>query len=1221
MLRWRLISAFTGALLCALLVSSAQAADAVQVRGGEHAEGYARIAVEWPSPVKFDAQLANETLTIKFVRPFTAQLSALLGELQHYVASVMQSADGTSIVAKLKKPVEIKMTTVNKTIAAIDLVAKSPVPQAKNAAVPAAAKADQAKIAKEKAANTKSDGIKQESKADSAKKPEPIKAGPPRQAMTEALSDALQPAVGAPINLLTPAPIASSLAQEMSKPPSPSPEVMSVAADKQAAEAVQVRGAEHGETFARVAVEWPSPVTFEATIEGKTLVVKFARPFTAKLAPLAKQLDHYVESVEQGNDGKTIIAKLKRPVEIKTTTVNGTIASIDLIARAMAAPDKTAPKTASAKTAELATPTRKPDVRKKEAKASAPKLEPPKPESVKEVAAIVPPAIKSPAAASMPAPVGASPPSIAADPSSPATTAGRSGNRGPEGQKPALTPVLILDNDRASIRFDWPAPTGAVIYRRGAAIWVVFSTPSTLDLSGVRGRGQPMLQTIDDVGAEGATALRLVTADGINPSVRRAGASWIIDLKRQRVAPDTPIVVDPRYGANTSSVELHVREAAAPLRLRDPILGDTLMIVPIGEIGRGINTTHDFVDFRLLPSVQGIVIRPNSDDLRIRSEADTVHITRPQGLVLSDERDRLLGRAIPKAHRLFDFAGWSGPRIQSFADRRVALERAITTAAPGGRTRPRLELARFFFANLLAPEALSVMAQITRDDPKAASEAGFRSLKGGACLLAGFDDCAAQEFGQSNLDEEPEAALWRASLAATKGDGPAAVQQFLRGANLLSAYPKALRNRFALQAAETFIDGDMASAAVPLLTLVLDDRPERAEQAMGLYLRGRVQQELGELDRAIALWDKAIAMDDRKARSRALYARAIASYEAKKASRAETIKALEAMRFAWRGDNFEFTLLRRLGELKLADKDPEGGLDTLHLAASYFPDLPMAKEVTKEAADSFADLFIGKAAEDLSPVKALAVYDAYQDLEPEGDRHDAIVKKLVDRLVSVDLLDRAAVLLEKQIKTRLAGLDKARSATQLALLRLMDHQPDAAIAALDIDVAAGLTPELTRQRQELKARALLDLNRAPEALTMLANDNSRDAYRLRADIYWRQHDWKNAARIFSQLAGSPPADGSLEPDPSRLVLSWAAALTLDGDQAGITRLRQDYGRAMAGTPVADAFNIITGDAGAAAAGGGSPTEIAERVAQIGMLQNFMTAYKQRLANDKLSAIN
>ena len=40
-------------VLCAIAVLPAAAAETVAVRAGEHAEGYARIAVEWPAPAAF----------------------------------------------------------------------------------------------------------------------------------------------------------------------------------------------------------------------------------------------------------------------------------------------------------------------------------------------------------------------------------------------------------------------------------------------------------------------------------------------------------------------------------------------------------------------------------------------------------------------------------------------------------------------------------------------------------------------------------------------------------------------------------------------------------------------------------------------------------------------------------------------------------------------------------------------------------------------------------------------------------------------------------------------------------------------------------------------------------------------------------------------------------------------------------------------------------------
>jgi len=79
--------------------------------------------------------------------------------------------------------------------------------------------------------------------------------------------------------------------------------------------------------------------------------------------------------------------------------------------------------------------------------------------------------------------------------------------------------------------------------------------------------------------------------------------------------------------------------------------------------------------------------------------------------------------------------------------------------------------------------------------------------------------------------------------------------------------------------------------------------------------------------------------------------------------------------------------------------------------------------------------------------------------------------------------------------------DAMRMATAFYLAR----KPIAALATLD-GVAGGpggrdIDPNLLRQRQQLRARALLELRRGGEALAILADDNSVDADQLRADNY------------------------------------------------------------------------------------------------------------------------
>ncbi len=254
----------------------------------------------------------------------------------------------------------------------------------------------------------------------------------------------------------------------------------------------------------------------------------------------------------------------------------------------------------------------------------------------------------------------------------------------------------------------------------------------------------------------------------------------------------------------------------------------------------------------------------------------------------------------------------------------------------------------------------------------------------------------------------------------------------------------------------------------------------------------------------------------------------------------------------------------------------------------------------------------------MPPLKALALYEEYHEVTPAGAKGDELIEKLVDRLVAVDLLDRAATLLENQVQFRLSGKDKARVATRLALVQLLDRKPNAALATLDTAAGAkdgrDISPDLLRQRQQLRARALLELRRGDEALAILADDRSVAADQLRADIYWRDKNW-----TFGRLAEAARVrEGQLDEEAARTILNWGTALTLAGDQPGIAKLAATYGSAMEASPFRDAFRVI---AGGGVTSSGDIRQLAGKVAQVADLQGFMASYRERLAKQKLSAIN
>src|SRR5690349_9716009 len=135
-------------LLALLAAAPASAADLVTVRAAQHdAEGFGRIAFDWPSPVTYAAQIEGGRLRLHFARPLSGAVEVIAKRLGGYLDDVRLGADGTTIEARLRRPATLRSFTSGHTIA-IDLVAaESGAAPAAKPASPAATHAAAAKPA------------------------------------------------------------------------------------------------------------------------------------------------------------------------------------------------------------------------------------------------------------------------------------------------------------------------------------------------------------------------------------------------------------------------------------------------------------------------------------------------------------------------------------------------------------------------------------------------------------------------------------------------------------------------------------------------------------------------------------------------------------------------------------------------------------------------------------------------------------------------------------------------------------------------------------------------------------------------------------------------------------------------------------------------------------------------------------------------------------------
>ncbi|NQU58246.1 MAG: tetratricopeptide repeat protein, partial [Rhodospirillales bacterium] len=768
----------------------------------------------------------------------------------------------------------------------------------------------------------------------------------------------------------------------------------------------------------------------------------------------------------------------------------------------------------------------------------------------------------------------------------------------------------------------------AAVFRRVGYLWVVFDKNTAMNLTDLKVAGGNIIRSIEQIPNESATLLRLATVSGINPTMKRDGLAWILEFRQQPIAPTTTIEIVPQPNSPIGArLFLSVTEPGKAIALIDPAIGDALVVVPVIPLGYGIAKQHDYPQARILASSQGLVFQPRADSLRIRPLRQGVEVTNASGLQISPVAAALAadtklgdGMMIRSLSRLFDLEKWRQASLDTFEENKWHYQMAAATAPSTGKEKARMDMARFYFANGFGPEALGVLKIAAESRPELAETDEFRGLRGAInVLMARYDDARA-DLEHPSLDKNDEARFWRAALLAYEGNLYEASAELRRMAAITRPYPRALKIPLETLIAEAAVQlGDIKQATKYLEAMRAND-PNPAEISQINYVDGRLRELSGDFDGAVGKWEEVQEGPHRPSRAKAAVARTELLLKLKQIDDFEAIIELEKLRFAWRGGEFEFVLLRRLGDLYIAIGDYRNGLRTMRQAATHFRDNEKAPEVTQQMTDAFAGLYLDDKADQLAPITAIALYDEFKELTPPGEKGDEMIRRLADRLVDVDLLDRAAALLQGQVEFRLEGVQKARVGAQLALVHILALEFGQAIQTLDSTDGEDLPEELATQRLHLRARSLMGEFRNEDALALLKDDKTMDGDLLRLEMFWNDQDWVQASQILSRLLRTYEAKPKLPLDDiqGRFVLNQAIAMTLGGNERGIDRLRRDYGEAMDNTQFRDAFRLI---ASPQTLGLISFASIAGKVADVENFQSFMDAYRERLKQRKLSAMN
>jgi tetratricopeptide (TPR) repeat protein len=768
-------------------------------------------------------------------------------------------------------------------------------------------------------------------------------------------------------------------------------------------------------------------------------------------------------------------------------------------------------------------------------------------------------------------------------------------------------------SDGLELTFYFAAPTPAALFRRADTVWMVFDSQAPIDIEPIRNKGRSIVSEVARLPLDNGQAIRIRLIRPQMPSLVgedvRGGAKWTVtfaDTMRTPVQPLAAIrnVTDPAL----ANVAVPLSKPGLLHRLVDPDVGDTIMVVTAALPIRGFIKRQDFVEFSLLESIHGLAIRPTSDDVTAVITSDNVVLARPGGLTLSSAE---VGaeRATTAVRPMFDIAEWRKNQTGKFAAREDQLMDAAAAAEPDQGIAARVDLARFYMARRMYPEAKGALDLALADAKPGSEDPIALIMHSVASSLMGRPEAALKDLANPVIGTNFDSQMWQALALARLGRWPEAREKFKNTEFAVTSLPLDMQAILLAEAMRASLEvKDYSGAAQRSSDLDVVSVPDEMMPSVSV-LRGRLAEALGHEKDALDEYKKAIDSRDRGAAAEAKLLSVALKQRRNEISPVALLRELETLAVTWRGDGVEVRTMQLLQRIYAENGRYAESFAAARTATKLQPNSETSRQCQDAAAALFAQLFLSQKGDDLPPVEALAIFYEYRELTPIGRRGDEMIRRLADRLVGVDLLDQASELLQYQVDKRLEGAARAQVAARLAMVYLTNRKPDRAITALRSTRIADLAGELRQQRLLLEARAQSDVGRHDLALDIISNFGGREAIRLRSDIYWAARRWREASEQIELYYADrwrdfKPLNQVEKGDVIRAVIGYALA----EDAIGLARFREKYAPLMSGPADRAAFETASKPVAAESA---EFRQIAKMAASVDTLDGFLREMKAR----------
>ena len=653
----------------------------------------------------------------------------------------------------------------------------------------------------------------------------------------------------------------------------------------------------------------------------------------------------------------------------------------------------------------------------------------------------------------------------------------------------------------------------------------------------------------------------------------------------------------------------------------DPEVGDMLMAITSSEAGYAFLSGYKYPDFQFLPTSQGMAV--NSDDFGIGI------VRNLNGFVLQTTQHPLnVSKNLEQLKQEAEIANSGGVDISkelafpivstTFAKSEIYLRTQIKKVKPEDREKQYTELARFYLSYGLGSNALHVLDIIKKDiiDKEQELSVRIRTLVGIAEFLMKRYDDAFKEFDIPELKNNSEVSLWKSLSDTSTKDNSADI---LRNMGYIHVYPDEIKKRVSIRGVEYALEKENYELAQKFINPLREITPDNELNTMLHYFEEEKIRLQGYIRSALPEYKMAAMSFSNKYSALARFKIADFNSQVAKAKLNRTIQEFERLKFSWGEKNFKVKVLNKLVDLYLKNSDFYMALKTLKdislLSTKY------KKDIERRMIEIMEEIYYYNNDNQFSPIKALAMFDDFGDLVNKSTKQTAIKIKLADRLVAIDLLDRAYTMLNEHLrynKNVLRNTEISAIGSRLALINLFKNQESEALRNLYETEYDDIPETLKLQRKIIEAHALTKQGKTNEALKLLEDDMSKNAILLKSQIYWEAQDWDKASDTIRLLIQKPEKNKPISNEQMLYVLDWLTALKQAGKETVIVRIKNTFTPYFKDTKYYSLFRLLTGTLEKDRI---NLSDISQTISDIQMYSDFTKQYTESLIDKNLTEKN